>query len=80
MTNLVIEIIVPVASDDVIAQASVLHGFADAMKAFTDALPDGSRHSARFVKSRVDAGEPRAPRARRAANNGAAAAQPPAAG
>lgn len=78
MTNLVIEITVPVASDDVIAQASVLHGFADAMKAFTDALPDGSHHSARFVKSRVDAGKPRAPRTRKAANG--ATAQPPAAG
>lgn len=76
MTNLVIEITVPVATDDVIEQASVIAPLQAALASLKGGLPEGSTHTSRLVKEQ--AGKPRG-RKPKAAANGAEARQQPSA-
>ena len=77
MISLVIEIIVPMASDNVIEQAGLIANFREELNGLLEALPEGSTHTSRLVEKRADAGKPRGRKPKAAAPNGAEGHQQP---
>lgn len=77
MTTLIIQITVPVSSDDVVEQAAVLNSFHEALINLKSALPEGSQCVSRFVNTRSADARPAGRKP--TAPNGAEARQQPSA-
>lgn len=77
MTNLVIEITVPI-SDNLLEQAETISAFRPTLNELFEMLPEGSSHSHRIVKERAQSSAPRG-RKPKAAPNGAEGRQQPSA-